>query len=94
MILMRELDTSSQFRRDLKKALKQGKDVQKLARIIALLQQDKPLPAKYKEHQLTGNWKGYLECHIEPDWLLIYKPVGNDVLRLARVGSHSQLFKK
>lgn len=90
---MRIIDISSQFKKDLKKAIKQNKDISKLDRIVNLLQEDLPLPEKCHPHILSGNWNGYHECHIEPDWLLIYKPHNNNILRLARIGSHSELFK-
>lgn len=89
---MRQIDPSSQFRRDLKKAQKQRKNLSKLNTLLELLQADKPLPAKHRPHLLSGNWKGFWECHVEPDWLLIYAFKGKDVLQLARLGSHSELF--
>ncbi|MFP4353348.1 MAG: type II toxin-antitoxin system YafQ family toxin [Puniceicoccaceae bacterium] len=82
---------SSQFKKDLKKARRQGKDLQLLQSIIAKLVQQEPLEARCLDHELTGNWRGYRECHVNPDWLLIYK-VADDELKLARVGSHSELF--
>lgn len=91
---MRDLDVSTKFKRDLKKAIKQNKNIKKLEEIILILRQDKDLPAKHIPHLLSGNWRGYHECHIEPDWLLIYKPEPDNMLRLARLGSHSELFKK
>lgn len=91
---MRTLETSRQFERDLKKAIKQGRNIKKLNEIITLLQSDEDLPARYRPHPLVGNWQGYHECHVAPDWLLIYKPIDDDFLRLARLGSHSELFKK
>ncbi|MCF6777981.1 type II toxin-antitoxin system YafQ family toxin [Thiotrichales bacterium 19X7-9] len=93
---MLELELSSQFRKDLKKIAKQNKDRNKLNQVIETLQMEKPLADKYRDHLLTGNWKGHRECHITPDWLLIYKVVEGNVrlLRLSRTGSHSELFKK
>lgn len=66
-----------------------------LREIISLLAEGKPLPVKNKDHALTGNWKGHRECHILPDWLLIYR-INNDVLELTltRTGTHSDLLKK
>ena len=64
--------STNQFKRDVKKAKKQGKDCSKLKRVTDQLIEETPLSAKYKDHSLTGNYKGYRECHIEPDWLLIY----------------------
>ena len=93
---MLKLDPSTKFKKDLKKIKKQNKEIEKLNSVIETLQKEKPLDKKYKDHDLVGNWKGYRECHITPDWLLIYKVCGDDVrlLRLARTGSHSELLKK
>ena len=71
--------------------LKQGKDRKKIDRIVTLLLKGEILPAAYNEHKLSGTWKGYIECHIEPDWLLVYKFKG-DELQLVRTGSHSDIF--
>lgn len=72
---------------------KQGKDLNKLFRLVDILSQNKPLEEKYRDHSLGGNYSKCRECHIEPDWLLIYIK-DNDVLvlTLIRVGSHSDLF--
>ena len=93
---MLKLDLSNQFKKDLKKVKKQGKDKSKLDAVIHLLQKEVTLPTKYRDHELVGNWKGYRECHIIPDWLLIYKVSHAHVklLRLSRTGSHSELFRK
>ena len=92
---MLRLDLSSKFKRDLKKIKKQRTDIAKLDAVIALLQNEKALPNRHQDHELVGNWRGYKECHISPDWLLIYKVVDGSVrlLRLSRTGSHSDLFK-
>lgn len=82
---------SGQFRRDVKRAEKRGKDMGKLRQVLMLLLQGEPLPERLKDHPLRGNWNGYRDLHIEPDWLLIYKVAG-DELHLARTGSHSDLF--
>jgi len=63
-----------------------------LSLIVSLLQQDQPLPERHRDHPLSGNWAGYRECHIKPDLLLIYRKPDADTLRLARLGSHSELF--
>lgn len=81
----------------LKKILssKKNKDLCKLFEVIDILANGKTLDAKYKDHSLTGNYRGTRECHIEPDWLLIYEIRGDVlVLMLYRLGSHSELFKK
>jgi len=82
---------SSKFKKDLKKATKQGKDIELLKKIILQLANEETLDAKYYDHNLTGNWRGYRECHLNPDCLLIYK-VDGDELKLARLDSHSMLF--
>jgi mRNA interferase YafQ len=82
--------TASQFERDVKRLEKQGKDMDKLLAIVGAMRSRQSLPPKNKDHPLTGQWKGARECHIEPDWLLIYER-GPDWLRLVRTGSHSEL---
>lgn len=81
------------FKRDYKKIQKRGYDLTLLKEVLQLLADEKPLPEKYREHQLKGNYKGYMECHILPDWLLIYK-IEKDIMiiSLARTGTHSDLF--
>ena len=81
----------AQFRRDVKLAQKRGKDMAKLREIILLLVEGKPLTARCKDHALSGEWSHFRDCHIEPDWLLIYKVEGDD-LHLVRTGTHSDLF--
>ena len=93
---MLRIEFTGQFRKDYKLALKRGCDPRELEKVITLLSDEKhPLPERYKDHALTNsrNYKGMRECHIEPDWLLIYK-IYNDtlILRLIRTGSHSDLF--
>lgn len=88
-----EVKFTSQFKKDLKLAKKQGKDIEKLFDIIEMLANGKPLDPRYRDHDLTGNYKGCRERHVEPDWLLIYEIVDEVlVLMLYRVGSHSELF--
>lgn len=89
-----KIQFTTQFQKDIKKAKKQRKDLDKLFNVIEMLSNDEPLPPKYKDHSLSGNYSGVRECHIELDWLLIYT-IKNDVLILVlnRVGSHSDLFK-
>jgi len=81
----------AQFRRDVRLAQKRGNDMAKLREIISLLVEGNPLPARCKDHPLGGEWKHFRDCHIEPDWLLIYKIDGED-LHLVRTGTHSDLF--
>jgi mRNA interferase YafQ len=74
-----------------RRAAKRGKDMSKLRALILLLLAEAPLPERYKDHPLRGNWRGYRDAHIEPDWLLIYRVAG-DELQLARTGTHADLF--
>jgi mRNA interferase YafQ len=82
---------SSQFKKDLKKAKRQGKDLNKLRSVVIMLANEEPLADHFRDHDLIGNWRGYRECHVKPDLLLIYK-VDGEALKLARIGSHSELF--
>ena len=82
---------SKQFSKDLRMQQKRGKDLQKLKDLIALLLSEEVLPVGNRDHALTGNWFGWRDCHLEPDWLLIYKR-STDELRLGRTGTHSDLF--
>ncbi len=88
---MRNLIRGAQFKRDVKLAERRGKDLAKLRELILLLVEGDSLPPRYKDHSLGGNWKHYRDCHIEPDWLLLYKIDGDD-LHLVRTGTHSDLF--
>lgn len=86
---------SGQFKQDYKRARKRGCDPQKLETVITLLCREEPLPQSYQDHPLVSsrNYKGMRECHIEPDWLLIYRIVRDTlILELIRTGSHSDLF--
>lgn len=87
------LRTSNHFKKDLRKVLKQGYDSKLMDEVVVLLVAGKSLPAKYRDHALSGRWAGARECHILPDWLLIYQ-VEKEVLvlTLTRTGSHSDLF--
>lgn len=86
---------TNQFKKDVKLAKKQGKNIDKLFAVIDSIANGVLLEEKFRDHELTGKFKGVRECHIEPDWLLIYK-VCNDILVLIvyRTGTHSELFKK
>ena len=86
---------ATQYKRDCKAARKSGLDMEKLELIVRLLAADVALPPRNRDHALTGDWKGCRECHIEPDWLLVYEIQENVlVLMLYRLGTHSKLFKK
>lgn len=88
---MLRIITTNQFKKDLKKVSKRGKNIDKLEFIIDKLQTGNNLDIRYRNHQLTGNWYPCLECHIEPDWLLIYELTQTEII-LIRTGSHSDLF--
>ncbi|NWO04611.1 MAG: type II toxin-antitoxin system YafQ family toxin [Alteromonadaceae bacterium] len=83
---------TSQFKRDVKRIKKRDKDMSKLRTLLTLLMEQSPLPDAYQDHPLRGNWNGYRDAHIEPDWLLLYRVVG-DELQLARTGSHADVFQ-
>lgn len=80
-----------QFERDIKLAVKRGKDMSLLKNIITLLLASKPLPSKNRNHKLKGDFRDCWECHIEPDWLLIYRKTDTEII-LVRTGTHSDLF--
>ena len=84
---------SNQFKKDYKLCIKRGLPIEELDAVIILLAGNDHLPPKYKDHELSGFWKGFRECHIKPDWLLIYL-IYNDklILTLSRTGTHSDLF--
>lgn len=91
---MYKVDYTNQFKKDLKLAKAQGRDINKLKEVVAILASGKELPEKYLDHNLTGIYQSCRECHIMPDWLLIYKIYEDElILLLNRVGSHSSLFK-
>lgn len=86
---------TTQFKKDFKLAMKRSMEIELLEEVIAMLAMGETLPDKHKDHALTGNWVGHRECHILPDWLLIYR-IEDEVLvlTLARTGTHSDLFGK
>lgn len=89
-----EIRFTNQFKKDIKLAKKQGKDIDKLFSVVDILAAGGTLPPKYRDHELSGNYKGCRECHIEPDWLLIYEiDNGLLILMLNRIGNHSELFR-
>jgi len=89
----RTIRRTAQFKKEYKKSKNQGKDISLLLNIINMLANDEPLPEKYKDHALLGKWKDFRECHIAPDWLLVYKKIDKDklLLTLTRITSHSEL---
>ncbi len=91
---MYKVKFTTQFKKDLKKCEKRGYDMMLAKSVIKDLANKKTLSEKYKDHLLKGDYKGYRECHLAPDWLLIYKIVDDElILFLSRIGTHSDLFK-
>ncbi|MBI5073822.1 MAG: type II toxin-antitoxin system YafQ family toxin [Nitrospirae bacterium] len=85
--------TTTLFKKDFKKAQKRGKDVERLRGLMRSLANEDSLPARHRDHALTGNYKGRRECHIEQDWLLIYKvDLKAREIIFERTGTHSDLF--
>jgi mRNA interferase YafQ len=92
---MRTIERSSPFRRDYKRGARRHHRAtldDHLKPILAALVNDKPLEPRHRDHELSGDWSGYRECHVKPDLLLIYRKPDQGLLRLARLGSHSELF--
>lgn len=92
--MMLTVKFTSRFKKDYKTAIKRGCDIKLFEYVVTELANQRPLPDKFKDHKLSGNYEGFRECHIQPDWLLIYF-IENDILTLtlARAGSHSDLFE-
>ena len=88
---MREPVRSTAFKKDVKRADKRGKDMAKLRAIVLMLLDDQPLEPRHRDHPLKGEWIGYRDLHIEPDWLLLYQLTETE-LHLARTGTHADLF--
>ncbi len=89
---MKRLSQTNQFLKDIKRMRKRGKDIKKLQPVVNKLANNETLPSRHRDHPLMGEWKTCRDCHIEPDWLLIYY-TDSKILRLERTGSHSDLFK-
>ena len=90
---MLEVKLTAQFKRDLKLCDKRHYDLQLITAVVNILRIPAPLPPKNRDHTLNGNWANHQECHIQPDWLLIYRIEGNELV-LYRTGTHSDLFDK
>ena len=88
---MKDIIESSAFQRDVRRLAKRGKVLSKLYEVVELLALGKPLPARHVPHPLRGNWRPKWDCHIEPDWILIYE-VTEEAVLLARTGTHADLF--
>ena len=89
---MKKISQTRQFVRDVRRMRRRGKDIGKPKTVVGQLAQGRALHAKHRAHAPTGMWKNYRDCHIEPDWVLIYSMDRNN-LRLERTGSHSDLFE-
>jgi len=89
---MRTIHRTSQFKKDVKRMGKRGKKFEEFKEVIGKLAAGKPLEVKYRDHLLVGQYKGTRECHIEPDWLLIYEMTESELV-LVRTGTHSDLFR-
>ncbi|MBU0986683.1 MAG: type II toxin-antitoxin system YafQ family toxin [Proteobacteria bacterium] len=85
---------TTRFKKDYKRIKKQNKNLDKLRSVIETLASGKKLEQKFRDHQLSGTWSGHRNCHIESDWILIYRVTAESDLFLERTGSHSELFKK
>lgn len=88
---MRTIRRTSQFKRDVRRMKKRGKDMSKLKEVVGKIVSGEELEARYRDHALVGQYKGTRECHIEPDWLLIYELAPEEIV-LIRTGSHADLF--
>lgn len=89
---MKQLKPSSQYKRDYKRIRNNPNKVEKLNQILKFLANEEPIPQENNPHMLSGNYKGYMECHIESDFLLIWFDPNTDQIDLVRLGSHSELF--
>jgi mRNA interferase YafQ len=90
---MYQVSFTNQFKKDYKLIAKRNYDITKLDKLLQLLIDGKKLPEKYKQHELKNNFKGYFDCHITPDWLLIYKRDNTQkLITLVRTGTHSDIF--
>jgi mRNA interferase YafQ len=89
---MKLIFQTSQFKKDFKKINKRGKDINKLKELVSAIAGSEALQERHRDHALSGNWSGSRDCHIEPDWILIYR-VDEEFLFLERTGSHSDLFR-
>jgi mRNA interferase YafQ len=89
---MKPIRRTSQFKRDVTRMQRQGREIEKLKRVLESLANSEPLAAKHRDHVLVGQYKGTRECHIDPDWLLIYELSDAEIV-LIRTGSHSDLFR-
>lgn len=89
---MKAIFQTSQFKKDFKRIKKRGKDLSQLKEVVITISNSEALEERHRDHALSGNWSGSRDCHIEPDWILIYR-VDGEYLFLERTGSHSNLFR-
>ena len=89
---MKAIFQTSQFKKDFKKIKKRGKDLNKLKEVVSAIANSEALQERHRDHALSGHWSGSRDCHIEPDWILIYR-VDEEYLFLERTGSHSDVFR-
>jgi len=89
---VRAIRRGRQFKKDFRQALRRNKDMERLKVVITLLVEGADLPEEYRGHSLKGRWKGFRECHMEPDWLLIYR-IDEKGVELVRTGTHADLFE-
>jgi len=90
---MKTFRLTSAYKKDLRRVTRRGHDLSLLADVLNTLRADRHLPTARRDHPLKGEWKGWRECHIQPDWLLIYRTTDTEVL-LVRTGTHADLFSK
>ncbi|MEM1125680.1 MAG: type II toxin-antitoxin system YafQ family toxin [Bacteroidota bacterium] len=88
---MKTIRRTTQFKKDVKRAKRRGKDLGTLKEVIEKLVTGEPLEARYRDHALSGPWRGTRDCHLEPDWLLLYQTSSEEIV-LVRTGTHSDLF--
>ena len=91
---MKQLKYTGQYKKDLKRYINQPKKLKALNEVLDMLKKELPLPKKYRQHTLQGEYSGCLECHIEGDFLLVWYDQENNTIVLFRLGTHSELFKK
>lgn len=90
---MLRLEFTAKFKKDYKRAKKQGRNMRMLENVLEMLQREEELPAQLHDHELVGNYRGHRECHLAPDWLLVYRIEGGRLtLTATRLGSHTELF--
>ncbi len=92
LLIMLSVKETNRFKKDIKKLSKQQLNLKELAIVVDMLRKNKKLPSQYLDHHLIGDYRSCRECHIKPDWLLIYQ-IEDDILTLVRTGTHSELFK-